>query len=138
MHTTRAMLDAEALVLCYLGVLSVAVPQAFIQLLTGGQSSSALGMLVPWLGVFSVVVGVSQLGLLAVGHPRSVRVLLQARLVGDLLVAVSALIQRSSFADVPVVLSLEAASLAFFFSATRFYALVLMSDMERAEAPAGR
>ena len=77
-----------------------------------------------------VVTGILQCGLLAVGQDRSLRVLLQARLVGDLLMVGTTLLLAWPVGTIVPVVRLVCTSLVFFFGAVRFYALVLLSERD--------
>ncbi|HMV66223.1 MAG TPA: hypothetical protein PKA64_05190 [Myxococcota bacterium] len=129
MHTTRAMLEAEGLLLASTGILAVGVPQAFVGVVGGGYSAP-VELLVALLGSVVVVTGILQCGLLAVGQDRSLRVLLQARLVGDLLMVGTTLLLAWPVGTIVPVVRLVCTSLVFFFGAVRFYALVLLSERD--------
>jgi hypothetical protein len=128
MHITRAMLDAEALVLGYIGVLSVGVPQAVIRLVSGGEPMAGLELVVPWTGALLVMLAIVQVRVQATGDASMRRVVLQARLVGDVLVCAIALLHSEVLTGMAPIVRLETVSLAILFAAIRFYALVLLSE----------
>lgn len=124
------MLEAEGLFLACTGVLAVGVPQAFVGVVGGGIGGPAVELLVALMGTLVVVTGVLQCGLLAVNHERSLRVLLQARLVGDLLMVATTLLLAWPVGTIAPVVRLVCTSMVFLFGAVRFYALVLLSERE--------
>lgn len=124
------MLEAEGLFLACTGVLAVAQPQSFVGLVGAGAGGPAFELLVALMGAVIMATGILQCGLLAVQHERSLRVMIQARLVGDLVMVATTLLMAWPMGTIAPVIRLVSTSLVFFFGAVRFYALVLLSERE--------
>ena len=127
MHTIRVLLDAEALLLGSTGVLAVALPEAFPRLL--GQAGAASELIfVPAGGAMLVGMAALQHGLVGQEDRGALRLLLQCRMITDMLLVVICWARLATFAAATQTVLLGGLSVALVFAAVRFYALVRISE----------
>lgn len=124
MYTLRTILASEALLILTSAVYGMVTPEALIYGLTGETFSEAASA-IPWMCSLAASVALLQIASVDDIRRRSFRALMQARLVGDLMLVSSVVLHD----DVSIrYLSIVAITLVY--SATRVYALVLVDEPE--------